>query len=181
MTDSDSPPTRPAPAKPVFIVIMGVSGCGKSTIAERLAGKIGGKFLEGDSFHPPENKAKMGAGIPLRDEDRWPWFDRLIDAASEVLERNSSPVLACSALKQVYRDYLFRQFPNHRLVYLAGSFDLIKERLDAREHEYMTSDLLRSQFATLEEPTPHPSLLTLPIERTPDKIICAILEWLKVA
>jgi len=160
---------------------MGVSGCGKSTVAERLAGEIGGKFLEGDSFHPPENKAKMGAGIPLQDEDRWPWFDRLIDAASEVLESNGSPVLACSALKQGYRDYLFRHFPDHRLVYLEGSFELIKGRMDVREHEYMTSDLLRSQFAILEEPAPDPGLLTLSIELTPDEIISAILEWLRTA
>lgn len=160
---------------------MGVSGCGKSTIAEQLAGEIGGKFLEGDSFHPPENKAKMGAGIPLQDDDRWPWFDRLIDAASGILESKSSPVLACSALKQIYRDYLFRQFPGHRLVYLEGSFDLIKGRMDAREHEYMTSDLLRSQFAILEEPAPHPELLTLSIERSPDEIIASVLEWLGAA
>ena len=166
---------------PVFIVIMGVSGCGKSTIADRLASEIGGMFLEGDSFHPPENKAKMGAGIPLQDEDRWPWFDRLIHAAGAVLESGSSPVLACSALKQAYRDYLFRQFPDHRLVYLEGSFDLIKGRMDAREHEYMTSDLLRSQFAILEEPSPHPGLLTLSIELTPDEIIASIRKWLGAA
>ena len=164
--------------KPTFIVIMGVSGCGKSTIAKRLATKINGMFLEGDAFHPPENKAKMGAGIPLQDMDRWPWFDRLIHAANAILETDSCPVLACSALKQAYRDYLFRNFPSYRLVYLQGSFDLIKNRMDAREHEYMTSDLLRSQFAILEEPTPGPDQLILSIELSPDEIIAAISVWL---
>jgi len=178
MTASAPTLNPPSPANPVFIIIMGVSGCGKSTIAERLAGEIGGVFLEGDAFHPPENKAKMAAGIPLRDDDRWPWFDRLVHAANAVLESDRSPVLACSALKQVYRDTLFRPFPNHRLVYLQGSFDLIKGRMDAREHEYMTSDLLRSQYAILEEPTPHPGLLTLSIELSPDEIIASLLDWL---
>ena len=78
-----------------LIVIMGVSGCGKTTIAERLAVEIGGVFLEGDSFHPPENKAKMGSGIPLQDEDRWPWFDRLVLEAKNVITNGQTPVLAC--------------------------------------------------------------------------------------
>ena len=157
------PPER---LSPVFIVIMGVSGCGKSTIAERLADEIGGVFLEGD------------AGIPLEDVDRWPWFNRLVEVAGEALASGLSPVLACSALKESYREYLFRDFPQHRLVYLHGSFDLIKGRMDAREHEYMTSDLLRSQFATLEAPASHPDLLTLSIERNPDEMIAALREWL---
>jgi gluconokinase len=161
-----------------FIVIMGVSGCGKSTIAEDLAHKINGVFLEGDSFHPPENKAKMGAGIPLQDEDRWPWFDTLVRAAQEIAADGKTPVLACSALKQVYRDYLFRDFPEFHLIYLAGSFELIKDRMDAREHEYMTSDLLRSQFNILEEPAPGPHVLELSIEESPEEILSTIQSWL---
>jgi len=163
---------------PSFIVIMGVSGCGKTTVADRVAEEIAGTFLEGDLFHPPENKAKMGAGIPLTDEDRWPWFDRLTHAARAVLETTRSPVLACSALKQRYRDYLFEDFPSHRLVYLKGSFELIKSRMDAREHEYMTSTLLRSQFEILEEPEAGPGVLVLPIEDSPEELIRAIVRWL---
>lgn len=165
---------------PIFIVIMGVSGCGKTTIAERVAEAIDGMFLEGDAFHPPANKAKMGSGIPLTDEDRWPWFDRLIHAANAVLETNSSPVLACSALKQRYRDYLFESFPDHRLVYLKGSFELIKARMDARRHEYMTSTLLKSQFDILEEPAPGRDVLILPIEQDPDSIVEAVVHWLEI-
>jgi gluconokinase len=163
---------------PTFIVIMGVSGCGKTTVAELVAQEIGGMFLEGDAFHPPANKAKMGSGIPLADEDRWPWFDRLIHAANAVLETESSPVLACSALKQRYRDYLFESFDHHRLVYLQGSYEVIKARMDARQHEYMTSTLLKSQFDILEEPAPGPDVLILPIERTPEELVATILAWL---
>ncbi len=162
-----------------FLVIMGVSGCGKTTVAERVAEEIGGTFLEGDSFHPPENKAKMGAGIPLTDEDRWPWFDRLIAAAAELRERGETPVLACSALKKAYRDYLFAGFPRHHLVYLAGSFELIKSRMDARQHEYMKSDLLRSQFETLEVPADSDTVLTVPIEKDPDTIVAEVVAWLR--
>ncbi|MCB1203584.1 MAG: gluconokinase [Verrucomicrobiae bacterium] len=163
---------------PNLVILMGVSGCGKTTLAEQVASAIGGVFLEGDSFHPPENKEKMGAGIPLTDEDRWPWFDRLIHAAQAVIETGSSPVLACSALKQAYRDYLVRPFAAHRLVYLKGSYELIKGRMDSREHEYMTSTLLKSQFDILEEPAPGPGVLALSIEESPDELARRILEWL---
>lgn len=160
-----------------FIVIMGVSGCGKTTIASSVAESLSGTYLEGDSFHPPENKAKMGQGIPLNDDDRWPWFDILIEAAHETLKKGKTPVLSCSALKQAYRDYLFDTFENSRLVYLQGSFELIKSRMDARDHEYMTSDLLKSQFETLEEPGPSENTLMLSIEKTPDEILAAIRDW----
>lgn len=165
-------------SSPTFVIVMGVSGCGKTTIAEAVASEIGGVFLEGDSFHPPANKAKMGSGIPLVDEDRWPWFDTLVAEASAVIEGGVSPVLACSALKQRYRDYLVERFPRHRLVYLKGSYELIKGRMDAREHEYMTSTLLKSQFDILEEPAPGPGVLTLPIEKAPGDIVAAIVAWL---
>ncbi|MEM7603051.1 MAG: gluconokinase [Verrucomicrobiota bacterium] len=161
-----------------FIVIMGVSGCGKTTIASELAENLGGTYLEGDSFHPPENKAKMGKGVPLNDDDRWPWFDILIDAANDTLNTGKTPVLSCSALKEAYRAHLSAPFPRFRLVYLKGSFELIKSRMDSREHEYMTSDLLKSQFATLEEPEASENLLTLSIEKTPTEILAEIQGWL---
>ncbi len=160
-----------------FIVIMGVSGCGKTTIASSLAETLGGAYLEGDSFHPPENKEKMGQGIPLNDDDRWPWFDILIEAAHDTLKESMTPVLSCSALKQTYRDYLFSTFENYRLIYLEGSFELIKSRMDARDHEYMTSDLLKSQFQTLEEPEISENTLTLSIEKTPDELLEKIRHW----
>lgn len=160
-----------------FLVVMGVSGSGKSTLAERLADFLSGQFLEGDDFHPPANKAKMGAGIALDDEDRMPWFDALIAAAKNCQTRGVIPVLSCSALKQRYRDYLFCDFPDWRLIYLEGTFDLIKARMDARQHEYMTSALLKSQFDTLEVPPPHPLLLTLTGEMSPEEWIAAFADW----
>ncbi|MEM9280892.1 MAG: gluconokinase [Verrucomicrobiota bacterium] len=162
-----------------LIVIMGVSGCGKTTIANSLAERIGGHYLEGDSFHNAENKAKMGQGIPLTDEDRWPWFDALIEAAKSDIDQGVAPVLSCSALKQAYRDYLFAPFDQNKLIYLHGSFELIKKRMDERDHEYMTSDLLRSQFETLEEPINGASVMTISIEETPKTIVDFAVEWLK--
>ena len=162
-----------------FIVVMGVSGCGKTTVASELANRLeNGVYLEGDSFHPPENKAKMGAGIPLEDSDRWPWFDALIAEAKAKLAEGQTPVLACSALKQAHRDYLFQDFPAYWLIHLDGSFELIKARMDARDHEYMTSDLLRSQFAALEVPAENDHLLTLSIAKTPEELVEAATGWL---
>lgn len=169
--------TKQTRISPVFLVVMGVSGCGKTTVAERVAEEISGVFLEGDAFHPPKNKAKMAAGTPLEDDDRWPWFDRLAAEARIILDSGASAVLACSALKRRYRERLFDGFPEHRLVHLEGSYELIKARMDAREHEYMSSHLLLSQFEALEAPAEAEDALALSIEWAPDELVRAITDW----
>lgn len=161
-----------------FIVLMGVSGCGKTTLASLLAERLGGTYLEGDDFHPPVNKEKMGAGIPLTDDDRWPWYRTLNRIARETLAAGSIPVMSCSALTRAYRDVLFENIAETRLVFLEGSFDLIKGRMDERDHEYMTSTLLESQFATLETPGPGEDALAVSIEDSPRELLERISEWL---
>jgi carbohydrate kinase (thermoresistant glucokinase family) len=126
---------------------MGVSGCGKSTVGALLARKLGVEFLDADEFHPQENVAKMAAGVPLTDEDRRPWLERL----NAELRKREDVVLACSALKQSYRDAL-AEGADCRFVHLRGSIDLIRSRLADRRHRYMPASLLESQFATLEPP-----------------------------
>lgn len=166
------------------IVLMGVSGTGKTTVGEKLARRIGCDYLEGDDYHPPANKRKMGAGIPLEDEDRWPWFDRLAAAAGKALAQGKSAVLGCSALKRIYRDRLRQSLPTDaefRLVHLVGKAGLIRDRMDAREHEYMTSTLLDSQLATLEPPASDEQSLEASIARSPEEIVEAIAHWLEEA
>ena len=126
---------------------MGVSGCGKSTVGALLAQKLGVEFLDGDEFHPPENVARMAAGVPLTDADRQPWLERL----NAELRRRDNVVLACSALKESYRQTLSRGI-DCRFVHLRGSIELIRSRLAARRHRYMPATLLESQFAALEPP-----------------------------
>ena len=137
--------------KPIFIV-MGVSGCGKTTLAQVLAGKSGAHCFDADDFHPPANKAKMAAGIPLTDADRWPWLDILHAELQAIAAREESVFLACSALKQSYRDRLVQGLMQARFVYLRGSFEVIQARLLARRNHFMPAGLLESQFAILEEP-----------------------------
>ncbi len=127
---------------------MGVSGCGKTTIGQLLAASLACPFLDADEFHPPENVAKMASGTPLTDADRWPWLALL----NEKLKNEKNAVLACSALKQSYRDALARGLPDCRFVHLRGDIDLIRARLADRKHRYMPASLLESQFATLEAP-----------------------------
>lgn len=167
---------KPDPV-PDFILLMGVSGCGKTTVAERLHTVLGGVFLEGDSFHPPENVARMAASIPLQDADRWPWFEILREEVARQLDAGNTPVvMTCSALKRRYREFLFRGFDRHLLVFLRGSRDLIAERIATRVHEYMPADLLDSQFDALEEPGPGEVPLTIDIDQPADAIVRDITD-----
>ncbi len=135
----------------MIIIVMGVSGVGKTTIGRALAQDLGWRFAEGDDFHSAANIAKMHAGIPLTDEDRAPWLQSLRYAITEWLADSQNVVLACSALKASYRTVLLVS-PKVKFVYLRGSFELIARRLALRKGHYMNPDLLRSQFDTLEEP-----------------------------
>ena len=139
----------------MIVVVMGVSGSGKTVVGAALAASLDWPFLDGDDFHPPENVAKMASGTPLVDADRWPWLDRIAAEMAAVLARGGNAVVACSALRQAYRDRLAaaaRTPGDVRFVYLKGDFDTVAARLAARQHRYMPATLLASQFATLEEP-----------------------------
>lgn len=136
----------------MFIILMGVSGCGKTTIGKQAADYFGVPYYEGDSFHSQENVEKMSQGIPLTDEDREGWLDTLSKLIQDRLDVGESGVLACSALKQKYRDRLCVDHELVRFVYLKGSFGLIQSRLAGRSGHYMPSGLFASQFDALEEP-----------------------------
>jgi gluconokinase len=143
------------------LVIMGVSGSGKSTVGERLAERLGWEMTEGDRLHPPANVDKMRQGIPLDDSDRAPWLERIGEQLGAWAAAGRSGVLTCSALKRAYRDRILAARPDVRFVYLKGSMDLIARRVGARRHEYMPGSLLKSQFETLEEPAPGEPVITL--------------------
>jgi gluconokinase len=136
----------------VIVVLMGVSGCGKTTVGRALAERIGWPFHDADDFHPPANVAKMAAGEPLSDDDRRPWLDRLASEMAAINTRGGNAILACSALKQSYRDRLSRA-GDVRYVFLRGDEATIAQRLAARAGHYMPASLLTSQFAALEEPS----------------------------
>ena len=154
-------------------VVMGVSGCGKSSVAARLAAAKGGDFLDADDFHPPANKAKMAAGIPLQDEDRAGWLDTLNAELKSRAANASDTFLACSALKQIYRDRLSAGLPSLGFIYLKGSREAIRSRLEQRTDHFMPSTLLESQFSILEEPT---GALTVSIEQSLEHVVEEILK-----
>ena len=151
----------------MVIILMGVSGSGKTTIGRRLADELGWKFYDGDDYHPRANVEKMARGVPLDDDDRAPWLESLRELIESCLVRGESAVLACSALKRSYREYLLID-ENVELVYLKGDYELIEERLEGRRGHYMKPKMLDSQFAALEEPERG---LTVDISLPPEKII----------
>jgi gluconokinase len=154
----------------VIVVVMGVSGSGKSTIGALLAARLGWEFLDADEFHPAQSVAKMSAGIPLEDADRWPWLERL----NEELRQRTNAVLACSALKESYRQVLCKGV-DCRIVHLRGDLRLLRARLQERQHRYMPASLLESQFVALEPPV---GAIDIDVGRPAQECVAAILAQL---
>lgn len=154
-----------------IVIVMGVSSSGKSAVGAALARKLHAPFLDGDGYHPPANKEKMRAGIPLIDDDRWPWLDTLAKALHTAAESKGVAVGACSALKRIYRDFLTEKAGEPILfVHLDGSREVIAARIAARQHEFMPASLLDSQLATLERPGPDENAVIVSIEDPIDTI-----------
>ncbi len=162
----------------MIVILMGVSGCGKSVIGNLLSQRLGCQFAEGDSYHPPANREKMRGGTPLTDEDRWPWLRAIASDIDRWLAAGSDAVVACSALKKAYRDILVGSRAGVHLVHLKGSYELIYGRLTARKHEYMPVTLLKSQFATLEEPTAEERPIVVDIAEPADVLVEEIMTRL---
>ena len=178
---AERPPSDEGESPGGAVVVMGVSGSGKSTVGELLAQRLGWEMAEGDSLHPPANVEKMRRGIPLDDADRWPWLDRIGEKLKAWAAAGRSGVLTCSALKRAYRDRIRSARPDVRFVYLKGSEDLIRRRVSARHHEYMPASLLRSQFDALEEPAPDEPVVTVDVSQSPDAIAAAAIAALGLA
>jgi carbohydrate kinase (thermoresistant glucokinase family) len=158
---------------PLVLVLIGVSGSGKSTIGALLAGRLHRVYADGDDFHPAANVAKMAAGRPLDDADRGPWLGAIARWIDERVARREAAVVTCSALKRRYRDLLRR--PDVQLVYLHGSRELVARRLTARHGHFFAADLLASQLEDLEEPAPDEGVVTVEIGGTPAEIVDAIV------
>lgn len=161
---------------PARLIVMGVTGSGKTTVGALLAGRLGAVFLDGDDYHPPENVAKMSAGAPLTDEDRWPWLDRLGEVIETSVAREGRVVLACSALRRVYRDRLTRACAEPPLfIHLSGARELIHGRMAARREHYMPVALLDSQIETLEAIEADENAFVTEIDAPVDQVVARIL------
>jgi carbohydrate kinase (thermoresistant glucokinase family) len=170
---------------PIVVVLMGVSGSGKSTIGKLLAEQFGCSYFDADTFHSPESIAKMKSGTPLDDRDRMPWLGRIAQKIELLVADDESGVIGCSALKRFYRDILFGRdagpgIPRERtaLVYLRGSYDLIRSRLALRQDHFMPASLLESQFAQLEEPRADEQPIKVDIAPAPEAVAATILREL---
>jgi gluconokinase len=167
------------PSEPVIVVVMGVSGSGKTTVAALLAAGMGWQYQEGDDLHPAANVAKMRGGTPLTDADRLPWLETIAAQIDRWREQGLSGVVTCSALKRAYRDIIIGGRPRVRLAYLRGSYALIQSRLAARHEHYMPAALLDSQFATLEEPTADEHPIVVDVGGNPADIAADIVRRLE--
>jgi len=160
------------------VIVMGVSGCGKSTVGALLAQKLGAEFIEGDSLHPPSNVAKMAAGTPLTDADREGWLQTIAARLGAAHAAQRGLIVSCSALKRSYRDTLRASAPDLRFVYLRGDFDLLGARVAARSGHYMPASLLASQFAALQEPTDDEHAIALDCRVEPETLAAQALAAL---
>ena len=163
---------------PCALIVMGVSGSGKSTIGETLAERLGWTFEDGDRFHPAGNVTKMSAGHPLTDEDRRPWLQAIADEVDRVCKVGERAVIACSALKRAYRDILVHGRDDVRIIFLDGTQDLIAARLAARKGHFMPPGLLASQFRTLEPPAENENPVTVSIDAAVETIVDDIVRQL---
>jgi gluconokinase len=159
---------------PRSIVVMGVSGCGKSTVGRQLAAALGVEYVEGDEFHPPENVARMAAGVALTDADRQGWLEALAAQLATARSEGRALVLSCSALKRRYRDVLRRGAPDLLFVHLSGSRELLAQRMAARCGHYMPASLLTSQLATLEPPGLDENAVSFDVAQAPAAIVAAL-------
>jgi gluconokinase len=166
---------------PAVVVIMGVSGSGKSTIGAMLAAHLHWRFEDGDWFHTAANVEKMHKGIPLTDDDRWPWLAAMADWIDQTRRRGGHSVLACSALKRRYRDVLIGDRGDVRLVYLKGEEALIARRIATRHEHFMPQSLLHSQFEALEEPGLDENPVTVSIAPAPRQIVARIVSSLNLS
>jgi gluconokinase len=165
---------------PCALIVMGVSGSGKSTIGEKLAQRLGWSYEDGDKFHPSSNVAKMSAGQPLTDEDRWPWLQAIANEIDRVCDAGEHVVIACSALKRTYRDLLVHGRGDVRIIYLKGTEELIASRLALRKGHFMPPGLLASQFKTLEPPDSSENPVTVSIDASVETIVDDIVRQLRL-
>ena len=166
---------------PRALIVMGVSGSGKTTIGKNLAAHIGWRYEDADTFHPAGNVAKMSAGQPLTDEDRWPWLQAIAAEIDRAVGAGERIVIGCSALRRVYRDVLVHGRNDIRIIYLDGAQGLVADRLGQRKGHFMPPGLLTSQFQTLEPPMPDEHPVTVPIDAPVETIVDNILSQLKLS
>lgn len=163
------------------IIVMGVCGCGKSTVGSQLAALIGAKFIDGDDLHPEENILKMAQGEPLDDYDRAPWLERIRDVAFSLETENQVGVIVCSALKKSYRELIREGNHNLYFLHLQGDMELILNRMRQRQGHFMKENMVRSQFNTLEDPMLEQGVMVVNIDGSQDEVITRSLALLKEA